>query len=182
MKLRKFILNWILFNLTEARKLYARRRFSEQGVSSRACDSHSVCVASQSNLCERWEGWKNQNEDDNLLARWPQVKLIYFTWRGRNVAYNFMRSGALRSSPAHSNEVLRIPNCMYFGITQGVGRMTMNHAYNLVYFWPRALATEQFLTGRGHNLQIVCSKFADICLWQIIYPENRCCTRNEMRY
>lgn len=77
---------------------------------------------------------------------------------------------------------LRIPNCMYFGITQGVGRMTMNHAYNLVYFWPRALATEQFLTGRGHNLQIVCSKFADICLWQIIYPENRCCTRNEMRY
>jgi len=105
MKLRKFILNWILFNLTEARKLYARRRFSEQGVSSRACDSHSVCVASQSNLCERWEGWKNQNEDDNLLARWPQVKLIYFTWRGRNVAYNFMRSGALRSSPAHSNEV-----------------------------------------------------------------------------
>lgn len=41
---------------------------------------------------------RRRDGDDNLLARWPQVKLIYFTWRGRNVAYNFMRSAGLHSS------------------------------------------------------------------------------------
>jgi len=61
-------------------------------------------------------------------------------------------------------------------------RRPRSHGYNLVYFWPRAQAAEQFLTGQGHHLQIVCSNFADICLWQIICEESWQCLRDAIRY
>lgn len=54
-------------------------------------------------ICKQWAASVGRGEqercedDDRILLRCPQVKLIYFAWRGRNVAYHFRSACELNS-------------------------------------------------------------------------------------